>query len=223
MTSKETMDQTYRAREDDHRIEQIRAVLKELPQACGDFLRNISMTTSTLTRLAYAYDLRIFFQFLSNERVRFAQAPICAISDQDLASVSQQDLEAFVEYLTIYYKATEISAGGEPLIMRPIHNHELGVMRKLSTLRSFFEYLFLSKRLPSNVTTLVPLPKIHEKPILRLELDEISKMMDIVVTGESLSKGQQRFQNATRSRDYAMLSLLALTWTTWILRKTLFW
>ena len=92
----------YRASIDEKRISQIRSILKELPQACGDFIRNISTTTSTLTRLAYVYDLRIFFGFLTAERVRFSTCTLISFSDSDLAAISQSDLEAFVEYLTIY-------------------------------------------------------------------------------------------------------------------------
>ena len=38
---------------------------RELPVSCTDYFRSISQTTSPLTRLAYAYDLRLFFQYLN--------------------------------------------------------------------------------------------------------------------------------------------------------------
>ncbi len=198
------MNNDYRARIDEQRIEQIRAISRELPPACGDFLRGISTTTGTLTRLAYAYDLRVFFNFLLSERFLFANVSLPSFSDSKIALISQSDLEAYVEYLTIYYKNTENENDGP---MKPIHNHELGISRKLSSLRSFFEYMFKSKRIPSNVTTLIPLPKLHDKPILKMEMNEIAKMLSIAQTGENMSVGQQKFQKLTMSRDYAMLSL----------------
>ena len=199
------MELDYRSSIDEKRVRQIRSILKELPQACGDFIRNISTTTSTLTRLAYVYDLRIFFSFLMAERVRFSTCSSFSFSDLDLAAITQSDLEAFVEYLTIYYKNEEsLSDEG---FQRVIQNHELGIMRKLSTLRSFFDYLYRSKRIPGNVATLVPLPKLHEKPILRLELNEVKKMLDIVQSGESLTPRQQKYQKITQTRDYTILSL----------------
>lgn len=54
----------YRQQVDAKRIQQIRQIIRELPQACGDFLNGIALTTGTFTRLAYAIDLRTFFQFL---------------------------------------------------------------------------------------------------------------------------------------------------------------
>ena len=58
---------TYREQVDAQRIIQIREILKGLPQACGDFIRSIAVTTGTFTRLAYAIDLRTFFTFLQRE------------------------------------------------------------------------------------------------------------------------------------------------------------
>jgi len=198
------MNNEYRSGIDEQRIEQIRSLAKELPQACGDFLRAIATTTSTLTRLAYAYDLRIFFNFLLSERFSFADVSMSTFSDAKIALISQSDLEAYVEYLTIYYKNSD-SEDAAPV--KPIHNHELGITRKLSCLRSFFEYLFKSKRIPANVATLVPLPKLHDKPILKMEMNEIQKMLAIALTGDNMTPGQQRFQKITMARDYAMLSL----------------
>ncbi len=200
------MQSDYQKHTNEKRMEMIRQVLKELPKACGDFLRAISTTTSILTRLAYAYDLRIFFNFLTTEMPQFGRTDMRYISDNDIGAVTQRDLEQYVEYLTMYYKNMEVENEGN-LIFRPIYNHELGIMRKLSTLRSFFEYLFSGSRITSNVTTLVPLPKLHAKPILRLEDKEVEKMLSIVQSGEKLSSRQQKYQALTRLRDYAMLCL----------------
>ncbi len=200
------MQSDYQRHTNEKRMEMIRQVLKELPKACGDFLRAISTTTSTLTRLAYAYDLRIFFTFLITEMPQFGHMDMRRVSDDDIGAITQRDLEQYVEYLTMYYKNME-TENEENLISRPIYNHELGIMRKLSTLRSFFEYLFSGSRIASNVTTLVPLPKLHAKPILRLEEKEVEKMLSIVQSGDRLSPRQQKYQALTRLRDYAMLCL----------------
>ena len=47
--------------------ELLRQTLRDLPTFCTDYFRAIEPTTSALTRLAYARDLRLFFHFLSNE------------------------------------------------------------------------------------------------------------------------------------------------------------
>ena len=40
-----------------------RALLRELPEICFDFINAIDSTTQPLTRYAYASDLKIFFTF----------------------------------------------------------------------------------------------------------------------------------------------------------------
>ena len=46
----------------------LREIQRELPPFVQAFFRGIAQTTSTKTRLAYAYDLRIFFRYLYEER-----------------------------------------------------------------------------------------------------------------------------------------------------------
>lgn len=193
---------SYREKVDADRIVQIREIARELPQACGDFLRAIAVTTGTFTRLAYAIDLKTFFHFLQTERVQFAQKPLYAFTDEDLAKLSQNDLTAYIEYLTFYYKESEASD-----VPRALVNHELSIKRKLCSIRSFYEYLFKNSRVPANVTTLVPLPKIHEKPIIRLTKAEMLRILELAATGDELTKRQQAWHKLTVKRDYALMSL----------------
>ena len=58
---------TYHEQTDMENTLQLREVLKTLPGMAGDFFRAVSTTTSTSTRIKYAYDIRIFFQFLLSE------------------------------------------------------------------------------------------------------------------------------------------------------------
>ena len=194
---------TYREEVDAKRIKQVRSISRELPQSCGDFLRSIAVTTSTLTRLAYAIDLKTFFHFLHTERFYFSQKEITLINESDLAALTQADLVSYTEYLTYYFKSDTPNGEDDHVLI----NHDLAIKRKLCSVRSFYDFLFQNQRIPSNVTALVPLPKIHEKPILRLSKEEMLRMLTVAQSGEKMSKGQQRFQKITAKRDYAILSL----------------
>lgn len=195
---------TYREQVDAQRITQIREILKELPQACGDFIRSIAVTTGTFTRLAYAIDLRTFFTFLQRERVAFADTPLTHLTDQQIGAVTQSDLTAYIEYLTYYFKEQD-SDNDTPL--KPLVNHELAIKRKLSAIRSFYEFLFKNQRIQANVTTLVSLPKIHEKPIIRLSQEEMTRMLEQSATGAGLTERQKAYQKLTAKRDFALISL----------------
>lgn len=204
---------SYREKIDAQRVLQIREICKGLPTACADFLQGIAVMTGSFTRLAYAIDLRTFFEFLHQERYAFADKPLYSYTDEDLARVSQSDLTAYVDYLTYYLKPQPAVSSDEAFEenderpMRELVNHELAIKRKLCSLRSFYDYLFLSKRVPSNVTTLVPLPKIHEKPILRLNRDEMLRLLNSAATGEGLTERQKAYQKSTVKRDFALISL----------------
>lgn len=194
---------SYREKVDADRIVQIRAITRELPQACGDFLRAIAVTTGTFTRLAYAIDLKTFFRFLQTERVSFSHKELYTFTDSDLALLTQSDLTAYIEYLTFYYKDAADNSG-QP---RALINHDLSIKRKLCSIRSFYDYLFKNNRIPANITTLVPLPKIHEKPIVRLTLDEMHRILEQAATGDDLSDRQKAWHKLTVKRDYALMSL----------------
>lgn len=193
----------YRDEVDAKRILQIREITRELPQACSDFIRSIAVSTSTLTRLAYAIDLNTFFTFLHEERIDFSQKPLRLLTDHDLEKLSRNDIIAYTEYLTYYLKSSDDSSVPNKIYV----NHELAIKRKLCTVRSFYDYLFKNQRISSNVTELVPLPKIHEKPIIRLSKEEMVRILEQAQNGDQLTKHQQKYQRITAKRDFAILSL----------------
>ncbi|MBR6525537.1 MAG: tyrosine-type recombinase/integrase [Clostridia bacterium] len=190
----------YKTISDIKRLDRLRELQKELPVVCTAFFRSISQTTSTLTRLAYAYDFRVFFQYLCAESPAFADYQSATIPLELLKEITGHDIENFQDYLMQYYKNTP---DGQVLMQ----NHELGIMRKLSSIRSLFDYLYRNGIVEANVTTLVSLPKLHDKPILRLDADEMKKMIDAAASGEGLSDRQNQYRAFTGTRDFAMIML----------------
>ncbi len=196
-------EKSFRESIDQERVLRIREICRGLPQACGDFLRAIALTTGSFTRLAYAIDLRTFFKYLHAERISFGGKQIELLDDQDLAKLTAKDLTAYTEYLQFYIRETDL-ASDKP---RTFVNHEIAIKRKLCSVRAFYDYLFQEQRVPSNVTLLVPLPKIHEKPIIRLNPDEVRLILNAAETGEGLTDRQQAYQKLTAKRDFALMML----------------
>ena len=167
--------------------------LEDLPQYCFDFFVGIESKTTPLTRLNYAMDISVFFDYLS--KWKFGKE-IKQISLQDLATVTSSDIENFISYLSYYeYKDKEY------------HNGERGKVRKLASVRSFFKYFFNKDRLPFNVASKVETPKLHQKEIIRLETDEVVKILQNAENHEVGLKHQQNYNKNTSVRDLAMLSL----------------
>ncbi|MGI6169127.1 MAG: tyrosine-type recombinase/integrase [Christensenellales bacterium] len=181
-------------------IEKLRSVLKELPEFCRTFFRGIENTTSSLTRLNYAYDIRLFFSFLCENLDSFQGKTALSISLEDLDTLSPMDIERFLEYITLYEKGDA-----------EYENHAPGKARKLSSIRSFFKYLHKNGLIKNNPASLTDMPKLHEQPIVRLEPDEVAKLLDAVEQGAGLTKTQQRYHKQTKSRDLALLTLFLTT------------
>lgn len=198
-------DITYQERLNTERTEKVRQMLKSLPASCTDFINSITLTTSPLTRMAYTIDLQTFCDYACKELPYFAAKTPQDWTDGDLAHFSVRDLNGYADYLTLYYKDASI---GETIEQQKVlRNHESGIMRKLSSLRSYFDFLFKTERIPGNVAALVSLPKLHEKPILHLISPEIERLLSVADDGAELTQAQQRFHSHTRKRDYAILML----------------
>lgn len=173
-----------------------RQVLKELPDACSEFIQSIDSTTQPLTRYAYACDLKIFCEYLVAEIPLFADKIPAEFSYDDFNLITARHIRTYLEYLSFYVKDESEYA-----------NTEAGKMRKLSTLRSFFEFMFKNEYVTSDVSKLVDMPKRHEKPIIRLEIDEVARMLDLVESGDSLTERQKSYNEHTKLRDLTILTL----------------
>ena len=62
-------------------IDKINAILETLPYYVQDFFVGIENRTSPLTRLNYAYDLRVFFNFLSKKVFRGKEMDQVSLND----------------------------------------------------------------------------------------------------------------------------------------------
>lgn len=193
------MESYYDSRNKDVTLK-IREIRKELPPFCNEFFIGIENRTTPLTRLAYAYDLRIFFDFVLSEIREFRSFNLDTFGLSELDKITQTHIESFLEYLN-YYRFNG----------KEYKNDERAKARKLSTLRAFFKYFFNKNKLTSNVASKVPTPKIHEKEIIRLDVDEVAGLLDEVEGGERLTKRQQGYHKKTKMRDLALITLLVGT------------
>ncbi len=188
---------TYHEQKDIENIKRLRLLTKELPSFCVDFFRGIEPQTSTRTRIAYAYDLRIFFDFLRRNNSEIKKMGI-DIPLSVLEQLTVTDLEEYMEYLKCH--PSELN--------EDVFNTERGIMRKVSSLKSFYNYFYRNQRIENNPASLLRLPKLHEKEIIRLEIDEVARLLDEVEEGEKLTEKQKLYHERTKVRDLALLSLL---------------
>jgi len=142
------------------KLEQVRA---NLPPIAHRFFLGIAQRTSPLTRLNYAYDLRMFFNFLSENVEHIHGMRIIDIKEHQVESIVEQDIELFMEWLA-----------------REHGNSDQAIMRKVATLRSFFKYMFKMKMISKNILPNVDMPKIRTNAIERLEPNEVKRLLSEV-------------------------------------------
>lgn len=190
---------TYHDQTDTQNILRLREVLKTLPPFVKDYFRAIDSTTTTKTRISYAYDIRIFFQFLIQENPAFHDYRTSDFTVDTLDQIQALDIEEYMEYLKAYRDHEDSYTT----------NGERGLKRKISALRSFYAYYFKHEMIKTNPTVLVDMPKIHEKAIIRLDTDEVALFLDYVEhCGDHLTGQKKVYYEKTKERDLALITLL---------------
>ena len=189
---------TYHEQKDVENILRLREVLTTLPPFCRDYFRAIDTTTTTKTRISYAYDIRIFFQFLLDENPAFKNYKMTDFTVDVLDQIKALDLEEYQEYLKVYQAGDKTETNGER-----------GLKRKISALRSFYAYFYKREMIETNPTVLIDVPKIHDKSIIRLDTDQVALLLDYIEhCGDQLTGQKRVYYEKTKERDLAIVTLL---------------
>lgn len=191
------MNEKYYEQQDENNILKIREILKTLPAFCREFFHDIADYTSTRTRLAYAYDLRVFFEFMHENNSACGKMDIHDFPLEILDQITKEDINEYLDYMNLYLK------DGKKIV-----NHERGKARKIASLRSFYNFYFRNEKITKNPAALISLPKLHEKEIIRLEPNETAVLLDQVEEGAKLTKKQLEYHKITKIRDIAILTVL---------------
>ena len=194
---------SYHEQTDMTNIQKLREILKTLPPFAKDYFRAVEPTTSTRTRISYAYDIRVFFRFLMEENPYYKNYQITDFKVTDLDRLEAVDIEEYEEYLKLYQRD---ETDGSTV---SVTNGERGLKRKMSALRSFYAYYYKRQMIQTNPTVFVDMPKLHEKAIIRLDADETARLLDFIEHGGDSLTGQRKvYYEKTKERDLAIVTLL---------------
>lgn len=190
----------YHTQVDKENTLKLRELLKELPPFARDYFRAMGTTASSRTRLSYAYDLKVFFQYLLKENPSFQNYAMQDFRVNVLDELQAVDIEEYQEYLRVYQSC---DTGLENT------NGERGIKRKMSSLRSFYAYYYKREMIRTNPTLLVDMPKLHEKSIVKLDPDEVATLLDYIEhAGDTLTGQKKTYYEKTKERDLAIFTLL---------------
>ncbi|SFR97217.1 tyrosine-type recombinase/integrase [Anaeromicropila populeti] len=190
---------TYHQQKYIENTKKLRSILETLPSFTKDYFRAIEPTTSTKTRISYAYDLRVFFFFLRESNSYFRNKETSQIKLSDLDLLQPTDIEEYLEFLKVY----------EGLDGKIQKNDERGIHRKFSSLRSFYLYYSKRRMIQNNPTVVLDMPKLHQREIIRLDYDEVAELLDLVeFGGENLTGMKKIYFEKNKVRNLAIFTLL---------------
>lgn len=189
---------SYHEEENIANIKKLRELEKELPAFASTFFRGIEPTTAPRTRIAYAVDLKVFFEYIQNSNPLYQNKKIREYDLSLLTKLQASDIEEFLDYLKYY-----VTPDGKEMT-----NSDAGLKRKLSSLRAFYNYFHTHQMINENPTLQVRMPKIREKNIIRMDPNEVAEFLDTVESGNKLTKNQLLFHEKTKVRDLAITTLM---------------
>lgn len=187
----------YHEEQDIDNTLKMREILGELPRFCRQYFRAIEQTASSRTCLGYAYDLRTFFEFLRDYNPALSNKEMRSFPVSILEQIGREDIEEYLDYLSYYEKDGRVYT-----------NSDQAKARKLSALRSLFQYYYKSEIISRDVTALVQMPKRRERPIIRLDGEEMARLLKMAEEGTGLTGKELAFHKKTKVRDVAILTLL---------------
>lgn len=198
---------TYFDEEKQHNTLLLKEQLKTLPPFINEFFLSIAQKNAARTRLGYARDLKVFFNYLLENNDNFKGKKMSDITAKDLDLVSPQDIDLFLDYVSFYIK----SAANEDEKVTERTNDEKGKARKLAAIRAMYKYFLKRRQIEKNPAALVDSLKIHDKSIIRLDFNEVADLLDEVEYGTDLTERQKMFHEKLKTRDLAIVTLLVGT------------
>lgn len=189
---------SYKTEQNQKNHAKLSLLLSELPPFCKSYFEYCDGTLdrSLLTMINYAYDIHTFFYFLSQANPSIHS--IQEITLDDLDKIKPIDIQEYMSWIKLYTN----SKG------KLIENDARARARKLSCLRSFFQYYFTFSTLSSNPAVLIASPSIKVKQKEHLDGSEISVYLDRIASGTASTEKQAVYTKKTQLRDTAICLLL---------------
>lgn len=180
----------------------VNKIVEELPDFMSKFfkeLRNKGM--SPRTRLEYAYDMKLFFNFIGHQ-AGFVGKDIKVLTASDIFDVlTYEDIQEYLETLNTYHVLDKYGHKKEKL------SSPSSRARKISSLRSVYKFYFKIGEISHNLSDLIDIPKIPDNVIMTMDKEQVARILDAVKDTSYMSDGEIKRHNKIIKRDYAIMML----------------
>ena len=173
----------------------------ELPLFAGKFFAHLrTRNLSSLTMLQYAYDLKLFFDYLAAQPgFKDVDFRICRASVLDRLTVDDlQEYQNSIRFRTVQ------TAGKEK--RKP--QSEATRARRASSLRSFYRYMVRIREIEKDMSEFIDVPSVRERPIIILDKTDVQLILAAVSDTSGMTEAQIKRHSHVTKRDYAILVTL---------------
>ncbi len=175
---------------------------KALPHFMIDFFYYLKNSVATSTRHAYLSDILFFCNYLIKETLLTQADQPNKITIEEFAQIKARDVNRYLgDYCTRYVVETKN-------LRSVMENHNRSLSRKKSSISVLFKFLYRDELIENNIVdgiNPIKLPKPQPDAIKRLQIDEVSIMIDAVATGDGLTDKELQYWEKTKFRDKAIL------------------
>lgn len=177
---------------------------KQLPEFMKDYFIYLKGSVAVSTRAAYLEDICFFCYYLINETNLTQASETKYITVSEFNAIKSRDVNLFLgDFCPRYYRERN---NGTFIY----ENNNRALARKKSSISTLFKFLYRNEQIDNNITdgfNPIKLPKPQPDAIKRLDIDEVSIMLEAVETGEGLTEKEIIYWEKTKLRDKAILAL----------------
>lgn len=184
-------------------IDKFRTLCSELPGYAAKFLQSKEFDSGYSTLIVYAYDLKLFFEFLKHSNPQLKDVLIQDITIETLEQLNEDD---FLEFQHFLRKAT---------INGKTHtNNNKSIARKITSLRGLFKFLKRKNYIKYDIVGSIPVPKYNDRKteIVRLKTDKDNNELEYFLNGvdeilenDNISDHQKNYLARDYIRDKALI------------------
>ena len=127
----DTSSKTYTQQQNIKYSQQLTSLLNELPDFCMQYFDSLEYTKQPRTKVAYAMDIKGFFEYLCFNSNLFNYESIKEFNINDLEKLSGQDINNYMRYVKAYSRDGSV-----------VTNSEKAAKRKLCSLRGMYNFFF---------------------------------------------------------------------------------
>lgn len=170
--------------------EKLANLVDMLPNFCSSFFLETGPQRALSTRLAYAWELKQFFDYLIDQDY-FPTYQGC--TEMTLADLKRISSSMISKYLSTYFDAG---------------HSEKATARKRASLSSFFKYMLVNRLIDYNPVEAAITVKLHKSDqVIYLTFGEQNKLLQAIETGCTLDENKKPYHYRYALRDMAITLL----------------